>query len=111
MVRGRGNNVDNAILDQLRQIGARLDAMETAQRRGVYLEDVSDNEATTPNHNLELEEDQDEKRLLRVLSRVNSKPAIEVVPQDGKLDTDTMLDWISDMEKFFEYENTPNNKR
>ena len=64
MVHSRGNNVDNTILDQLRQIVARLDAMETVQRRGVHLEDVSDDEVVAPNHNPELEEDQDKERLL-----------------------------------------------
>ena len=76
----------------------------------MHLEDVSDDEAITPNHNPKLEEDQDEERLLRLLSRENSKPVVEVVPYDGKLDTNVLLDWISDMEKFFEYENTPNNR-
>ena len=42
MVHGRGNNVDNAILDLLRQLAARLDAVEKTQRRGAHLEDVSD---------------------------------------------------------------------
>ena len=64
MVHGRGNNFDNAILDQLRQIIARLDAVEIAQRRGAHLEDVSDDEVATPNHNLEPEEHQNEERLL-----------------------------------------------
>ena len=59
MVCGRGN-ADNAILDQLRQIAARLDVAETAQRRGAHLDDVSDDEAATPNHNPEPKEDQDE---------------------------------------------------
>ena len=63
MVRGRGN-VDNAILDTLRQIAARLDAVETTQRRGVHLEDVSDDEVAAPNHNPQLQEDQDEEKLL-----------------------------------------------
>ena len=39
------------------------------------------------------------------------KPAIEVVLYDGKLDTNALLDWIFDMKKFFEYENTPNNRK
>ena len=47
MVCSRGNHVDNAILDQLRQIAAKLDVVEIAQRRGAHLEDVSDDEATT----------------------------------------------------------------
>ena len=45
-----------------------------------------------------------------MLSRENSKPTVEVVAYDGKLDTNVVLDWISNMEKFFEYENTPNNR-
>ena len=76
----------------MRQIAARSDVVEITQRRGAHLEDVSDDEVAAPNHNLELEEDQDEERLLRVLSRENSKPTVEVVPYDGKLDTNAMLD-------------------
>ena len=48
MVRGRGN-ADNAIIDMLRQIATRLEAVETTQRRGVHFEDVSDEEEETPN--------------------------------------------------------------
>ena len=103
MVHGRGNNVVNALLSQLRQIATRLDFVEIAQRRGAHLDDISDDEEVPPKHNPELEEDQDEERLLRVLFREHSKPTIEVVPY-RKLDTNTMLDWISDMDKLFEYE-------
>ena len=46
MVQGRGN-VDNVILDTLRQTIAKLDAMETTQRRVAHLDDVSDDEAVT----------------------------------------------------------------
>ena len=46
-----------------------------------------------------------------MLCKENLKLAIEVVPYDGKLDPNAMLDWISDMEKFFEYENTLDNKK
>ena len=63
MVHGR-RNVDNAILDQLRQIVARLDVVEIAQRRGAHLEDVSDDEAAAPNHNPKPEEDRDEEIFL-----------------------------------------------
>ena len=46
-----------------------------------------------------------------MLSRENSKPIVEVVLYDGKLDTNVVLDWISDVEKFFEYEKTPDNRK
>lgn len=77
----------------------------------MHLEDVSDDEVAAPNHNLEPEEDQDKESLLRVFFRENSKPIVEVVPYDGKLDTNIVLDWIFDMEKFFEYENTLDNRK
>ena len=107
----RGKNVDNAIIDTLRQIVARLDVVEISHRRGAHLDDVSDDEANIPNPNPKLEEVQDEARLLRVMSRANAKPTVEVVPYDGKLDINVMLDWIFDIEKFFDYENTPNNRK
>ena len=72
---------------------------------------MSDDEVVAPNPNLKPEEDQDEERLLRVLSRAHLKASIEVVPYYGNLDTNVVLDWISNMEKFFEYENTPNNRK
>ena len=50
MVQGRGND-DTAIFDTLRQISARLDVVDIAQRRGAHLDDVSDDEAVAPNHN------------------------------------------------------------
>ena len=77
----------------------------------MHLDDVSDDEAIAPNRNPKLEEDQAKERLLRVLSRENSKPIVEVVPYDGKLDTNVVLDWISDMEKLFEYEKTLDNRK
>ena len=41
----------------------------------------------------------------------HSKPTIEIVSYDGKLDTNVVLDWISDMDKLFEYENTLDNHK
>ena len=85
--------------------------MEIAQRRGAHLDDVSYDEGVTPNPNLEPKEYQDEKRLLRVLTRAHSKPIVEVVPYNGKSDANVVLDWISDMEKLFEFESTLDNKK
>ena len=95
----------------LKQILVRLNTMEISQRREVYLEYVSEDEEIAPNPNLECEEDQDEERLLRFLSMAHLKPTMEVVPCDVKLDTNVVLDQISYLEKFFEFEGTPNNRK
>ena len=59
--------------------------------RGAHLDDVSDDEAISPNPNPKIVEDQDEVRLLRVLTRANTKPIVEVTPYDGKLDINVAL--------------------
>ena len=48
---------------------------------------------------------------MRVLTRAIAKPIVEFTPYDGKLDINVVLDWISDIEKFFDYENTPDNRK
>lgn len=56
MVQGRGN-ADNSIMSLLRQTGARLEVVETNQKRGVHLDDDSDEElVVSPNPKLEVEE-------------------------------------------------------
>ena len=48
---------------------------------------------------------------MRVLSIASSRPTVEVAHYDGRVETDALLDWISEMEKYFEYEGTPDNKK
>lgn len=109
MVQGRGD-ADNSIMDMLRQITKRLEGIEIVQKRGVHLDDVSDDEEVVPNPNPEPEIKQDEDRLPKVFSRENSRPTIEVSFYNGRLETNVVLDWISEIDKFFEYESTPKNK-
>ena len=70
-----------------------------------------DEEEETPNLEPIPEAKQDEEIILGVFSKANSKPTIEVSQYDGRLETDTLLDWISEMEKYFEYEGTLDNKK
>ena len=53
----------------------------------------------------------DEEKILRVISRANSRPIVEVSFYDRRLATNAILDWISEMDKYFEYESTPNSKK
>ncbi len=73
-------NAGNAIMDMLRQYAIKFDVMRTTQRRGIHLDDVSDDEGAprTPNPNPEPEMEPDEERLLIVLSRAHSKFFVDV---------------------------------
>ena len=67
----------------------RLKVVETSKRRGVHLEDVSDDEEEAPNLNSEPEVEQDEENILRVFFRVN---IVEVSCYDERLETKALLD-------------------
>ena len=55
--------------------------LQTTQRRGAHLDDVSDDEKVAPNPNPKPEEYQYEARLLRVLSRENLKQRDMIVKE------------------------------
>ena len=98
MVYGRGNT-NNAIMDMLRYIAARLEAIEKLKRRGVHLEYVSDEKEETPNPKPKFEVEKYKESNLRFLSRVNARPTIEVSCYDGILETNFVMDWIYEMDK------------
>ena len=93
---GRGN-IDNGILDMLKLILVRLEVIEIAQRRGIHIEDVSDEEEVAT-LNPKPKVDENEERLLRTLNRVNSIPTFEFSTYYVKLENDALLDWIFEIE-------------
>lgn len=90
-----------------------MEAVETAQRRGRHLEDVSDDEVEEEQVNAELAPvmDQGEERFLKALTNLKSTPHFNPPDYSGKLDSDELVDWITKMEKYFEYENIPEDKK
>lgn len=103
-------DVGPTVMDLLRQIAARLEAVETAQRRGRPIEDVSEDEVEEVGEQVP-DIEQGDGRFLRAMTRVNAKPHFNPPDYDGKLDSDELLNWISEMEKYFEYESTPVDKK
>lgn len=90
-------------MDILRQISARLESSEITQRRGVHLDDVSDEEELVA-PNPKLEEEKDDERIFRALFREKFRPYFKLPSYCGKLDSDCLLDWISEIKKYFDYE-------
>lgn len=97
----------------LRQIAARLEVVEIAQRRGRHLEDVSDDEIEEEHANAKPSPvmDQGEEIFLKALTSLKSTPHFNPLEYGGKLDSDELVDWITKMEKYFEYENIPEDKK
>jgi hypothetical protein len=87
--------VENRSMErEMRELRARMDAMETTQRRAPDVGDVSDAE----NEEVEVEEvvaeDVAEERLLKVVVKLGAREKIDIPMYEGNLDVEELLDWI-----------------
>ena len=96
-VRRRGRPTGNLEMErQMRDLRARLEEMETTQRRGVGAEDLSDFEVEEEaGHEEEVTtEDASTERLIKSISRMSSKTKMDIPVYEGSLDAEELLDWI-----------------
>jgi hypothetical protein len=104
---------DPAVEREMRELRARLDAMETAQRRTVDTGDIS--EADSENeagHGEEVTvEDVVDERLFRVVARIGAREKMEIPMYEGNLDVEELLDWIRALDKYFDYEDVEEDKK
>jgi glucose-6-phosphate isomerase len=105
---GRGRPVGNtAMQEEMRQLKARLEAMEAIQRRDPDAGDISEGETS--------EEEQDEvtkeERVLRMLVKVGGRPKVEVPMYEGNLNVEELMDWINTMDKYFDFEEVEDRKK
>jgi len=90
-----------------------MESMDTTQRRGADIGDVSDREEEEEPIEEEAEprEEAIKVRLLRSVLGTSTRPRMEVPMYEGNLNIEEMIDWISAMDKYFEYENVGEDKR
>jgi hypothetical protein len=102
---------NRAMEREMQEIRARLDAMETTQRRAPDARDVSDAE----NEEVEVEEvvveDVAEERLLKAVVKLGAREKIDIPMYEGNLYAEELLDWIRSMEKYFDYEDIDEEKK
>eukprot|EP00253_Pinus_taeda_P004319 PITA_04319 len=110
--RGRGRLVhrpmDDGLREEIRVLRERLAVIEAGGRRN--LADNSDEEAVEPEQD-EFEGITPELRLLKSVLLSIHKPKHELPTYDGSLSADVLLDWLSEVNKFFEFEETSENKQ
>ena len=92
-----------------------MEAMEETQRRAPDTGDVGDAERKyTVGKNVieeDAREDVVEECLLRAVSRLGGRAKIEVPMYEGNLDVEELLEWISSMDKHFDYEDVDEEKK
>ena len=99
-----GRSITNAkVMEVMQQITTRLEAMELRNHGNVDDGDVSEPEIESP----EVEEHIAitlEMIFLKSVLGSSSKPRLEVQIYQGSLNPKELIEWINDMEKFFDYE-------
>jgi hypothetical protein len=98
---------DLAVEREMCELCARLDAMETTQRRTVDAGDISEaeseNEAGHEGEEVTVEDAADE-RLFRAVARIGARAKMDITVYEGNLDVEELLDWIRALDKYFDYE-------
>eukprot|EP00253_Pinus_taeda_P001950 PITA_01950 len=109
--RGRGRVVrriaDEGLREEIHVLRERLTVVEAGGRRD--LADDSDEEVAEPED--EFEGVTSELRLLKSVLLSSHKPRHELPTYDGSLSADVLLDWLSEVNKFFEFEETSEDKQ
>lgn len=79
-----------------------MEAVEARRRRDLKIGDDSEEEVVLTTDGMD--EEGSEMRLLRLVLLASSKPKPEIPNYDGNFSTEVLLDWISELDKYFECE-------
>jgi hypothetical protein len=106
-VQRRGRQVANPEMErQMRDLRARLEDMETAQRHTASAGDLSDSERKIEaEHEEEVAaEDASTEQLIKSIAQMGAKEKMEIPVYEGNLDAEELLDWIRALDTYFDYE-------
>ena len=105
---------DPTMAREMRDLRARLEDMETAQRHTVGIGNLSDFESEVEVEHEEEEvaaEDATNERLIRAISRMGAREKMDIPVDEGNLDAEELLDWIRALDTYFDYEYVEEDKR
>jgi hypothetical protein len=104
---------DPAMEKEMRDLRARLEDMETAQRHTVSVGDLSDSESEIEaEHEEEVAaEDATNERLIRAIARMGAREKMDILVYEGNLDAEELLDWIRALDTYFDYEDVEEDKK
>ena len=105
----RGGNVE--LLEEIRRLQARLEAIEMNRQRDPDIADVSENEEEPIAEEIKIVAELVEIRLLKSVIGASMRPNIDVPTYHGDLDANELIYWINEMDKFFDYDETDEEKK
>jgi hypothetical protein len=114
MSRRRGRQMQNLEMErEMRDLRARLEDMETAQRHTVSARDLSDSKSEIEaEHEEEVTaEDAENERLIRAIAKMGAREKMDILVYEVKLDAEELLDWIRALDTYFDYEDVEEDKK
>jgi hypothetical protein len=97
---------------EMHELCARLDAMETTQRRTIKTGDIRKSESENEAINEEVAvEDAAEECLFRAIARIGARAKMDIPVYEGNLDVEELLEWIRAIDKYFNYEDVEEDKK
>jgi hypothetical protein len=98
---------------EMHDLRARLEDMETTQRRTVSAGDLSDSESEIEDECEEevASKDASNECLIRAIARMGARAKMDISVYEGKLDVEEFLDWFRDLDTYFDYEDVEEDKK
>jgi hypothetical protein len=113
-VRRRGMPTGNLDMERkIRDLRARLEDMEVAQRRTTNVGDLSDSEGEVEvkQQGEDAVEDAANERLIKAIAQMSSKTKMDIPFYEGSLDAEELLEWIRALDTYFDYEDIEEDKK
>ena len=108
----RGRLVANVeLIEQMRVMQARLEAMEFGRHREPYLGDLSDPKEEGNEQEEEAALESVEMKMLRSVLGSSSRPKPSLSTYDGNLSIEGLIDWIGELDRYFDYEEVEEDKK
>ena len=98
-------------MEQLRVMQARMEAMELVRYWEPYLGDVSDPEEEGNEQEEEAAPESAEMKMLRSVLGSNSRLKPSLSTYDGNLSAKGLIDWIGELDRYFDYEEVEEDKK
>lgn len=106
---GQGRPEASAVLlGEIWSLCTRMEKIETAQRR--ELEEGVES-AVEAYFKEEEDEENETTKVIKVLVKVGGKPKVEIPVYEGSLNAEELMDWISSLDKYFDYEEVDDIKK
>ena len=108
----RGSPVANVeLIEKMRVMQARMEAMELGRHRELDLGDVSDPEEEGNEQEEEASPKSVEMKMLRSMLGSSSRPKPSLSTYDGNLSAEGLIDWIGKLDRYFDYEEIEEDKK